>query len=66
MIASFRDPAAMTPTERRSEVAFLLATGYLRLLVHREKALELPGKAEALCAAPVDGRKSAPPEKESA
>ncbi len=65
MIAT-RDPATMTPTDRRSEVAFLLAAGYLRLLVAREKALEVPGEAEALCASPVDSRKSATPEKESA
>ncbi len=61
-----RDPSTMTPAERRAEVAFLLASGYLRLLIAREKALELPAKPEALCAPPVDGRKSASSEKESA
>ncbi len=60
-----RDPTTMTPAERRAEVAFLLATGYLRLLIARKKALDLSIDVEALCA-PVDGRKSASPEKESA
>ncbi len=52
-----RDPATMTPTDRRSEVAFLLAQAYLRCLVNHEKALEVPGEAEALCA-PVDGQET--------
>ncbi len=54
---SARDPATMTPTERRSEVAFLLSTGFLRLLIARKNSLELPAKPEALCA-PVDGEKT--------
>jgi hypothetical protein len=44
-----RPPAAMTPEERLAELAAVLATGYLRLLASRRKALAEDPRAEALC-----------------
>jgi len=49
-----RDPVDMTPEERIKEVAFLMATAYLRLLVFREKELELSAPVEAPCAHVAD------------
>jgi hypothetical protein len=39
----------MTPEERLTELAAALATGYLRLLSSRQKALAQGARAEALC-----------------
>ena len=57
MITSARNPTSMPPEDRFREVAFLLASGYLRFLAQRQKALEVAGKPEALCAA-VDGKET--------
>ncbi len=48
------DPAAMTAEERIRDVAFLLAAGYLRLVLSRRKALEVGYRAVALMV-PVNG-----------
>ena len=52
------DPADMTPEERIKGVTFLMATAYLRLLVFREKELELSAPVEAPCAQTVDAEES--------
>ena len=52
-----RDPSTMTVEERGSELSEALATGYLRLLVSRQKDLDQVGKLEALCE-PVDAEES--------
>ncbi len=49
-----RDPAAMSAEDRLSEVAFLLAAGYLRLALSGRKALEVGHRAVALMV-PVNG-----------
>jgi hypothetical protein len=48
----------MTEEERLAELAAALATGYLRFLAMRRKALAEGPRAEALCA-PVRGGSSA-------
>lgn len=62
MIARDRDPAGLTAQERLSEIARLLARGYLRLRTSQHaatrgassagKALALGGDVEAQCGAP--------------
>ena len=43
------DPASMAPADRLAELAEVLAVGYLRLLVSREKELDQAANGEALC-----------------
>ena len=50
-----RDPAAMAADERLQEIAQILATGYARLAISRQKALGGSPRAEALCDRPVNG-----------
>ena len=57
-MTSARDPTDMSPEERLTEVAFLMATGYLRLLVSRQKELEGSAPAAAPCAPVVDGQET--------
>lgn len=69
MILSARDPAALTPEERRLEVAGLLAVAYLRILLARKESrngLDQRPALEAPCARTVDGPERAAPGKESA
>ena len=57
-----RDPASMSPADRRAELGDLLAGAYLRLLAtgeERRDSLAEAGEPEAACA-PVDGAESAP------
>ncbi len=49
-----RDPAALAPEERLAELAGILAAGYRRVRLSREKALAESGGAERPCDAPVD------------
>ena len=44
-----RVPSDMTPEDRLAEVAFLLATAYLRALVSRQKELEDLAEREPSC-----------------
>jgi hypothetical protein len=50
-----RNPAAMTADEHIQEIALILATGYARLALSRQKALAVSPRAEALCDHPVNG-----------
>ena len=52
MILRERNPASMTATERRTEIAEILAMGYLRLQVTRQsnkKCLDACTQSEAPC-----------------
>ncbi len=58
-----RDPAALSPEERLVEIATILATGYRRLLLSRNRkesqiSLDSSGLAEPSCK-PVDGEENA-------
>ena len=64
MISS-RNPASMTPDERRSEVAFLLAVGYRRLCLARRNQLDLSRSPEALSGV-LNGREDAPGKEKTA
>ncbi len=44
-----RDPAALAPGERLTELAGILAAGYRRMLLSRQKALAEGGGAERPC-----------------
>ena len=44
-----KDPACMAPTERLAEIASILAKGYQRYCLSRQKELEEPAQAEAPC-----------------
>ena len=44
-----RDPAAMAPEDRLAELAGILAAGYRRMRLSREKALAESGGAERSC-----------------
>ncbi len=50
-----RAPDFMSRTDRLEEVAFLLATGYVRLLRARRNPLDLSARAEALRCASTGG-----------
>ena len=60
-----RDPAAMSPEDRLTELASVMANGYLRLLDSAEKELDQPDPVEAPCVQMV-GTKETPTGKESA
>jgi hypothetical protein len=53
-------PTTMSSGERMQEIASILATGYSRLLLSRQKALAASARAEALCDHPVNGDGAAP------
>lgn len=56
-----REPDAMTEAERCAEIAEILATGYLRLLVSRgssQKGLADSGHSEASCGGQARNPKS--------
>lgn len=54
-----RDPARMTPTERRAELCALLAAGLLRLSAKSAKAVALGGQTSPVCEATrIDGSES--------
>ena len=50
-----RHPSSMSPADRMAEIGAILATGYGRLLISRQKALGSSPRAEALCDHPVNG-----------
>jgi hypothetical protein len=52
---SARDPAGMTPKERLEQIVIILATGYRRLQLRRQKALDETAQDEAPCDRPVNG-----------
>ena len=49
MTERFRNPAAMAPTERRQEIAHILATGYLRLCKSSQVSLADRAPDEPSC-----------------
>ena len=58
-----RDPSGMSPTERLTEIAFILAVGYVRRI--SSKRVDLGARAEPSCALTASGPESGP-RKESA
>ena len=64
MITS-RDPAGMTAEERISEIAAILAKGYLRLLDPRESCPNVPDPAQKLLAAPGESTAACDPGSQS-
>ena len=54
------DPSAMLPEALLLELARIFATGYLRLLLSRRKALEADHPHAALCVQTVNGREAVP------
>jgi hypothetical protein len=55
-----RDPTAMALDERIAALAAMLATGYLRLSISRQKELDLADPAEAPCEAVVNSVENDP------
>lgn len=49
MTGGGRDAGTMTAAERRSEIAWILALAYLRLLAESQNALDSAGSNEAPC-----------------
>jgi hypothetical protein len=50
-----RDPAAMSADERLAEVAAILAAGYVRLVLNRQRPLDPGAESVALMTHAVDG-----------
>ena len=50
-----RDPASLTPAERLAELGTILAVGYRRLRLSRQRTLDGSAEVEALCDSAVDG-----------
>ena len=60
-----RDPTSLTPNERLAEIAQILAAGYARLVISRQKALATSASAEALSSDPVNGNGAKPARRSS-
>ncbi len=52
-------PSLMTPMERMSELGAILATGYRRVRLSREKGLAERAEPEAPCGPPVNAKETA-------
>jgi len=61
-LARRADPAAMSPEARLAELSSILATGYRRLYLAREKSLDDNRDSEAQCGPMVDAHESKPVE----
>ena len=55
-----RDPSSMAPAERLAELGEILATGYRRLRLSRERGLAAGAEPEAPCDQAVNGNEAEP------